>query len=168
MSLLLRQTQLRQTQLRIDFDRCRKLLLCLRDSNAPWLVELVVLYSLLLVLAYVLPGQNELTAINPHPFWIPVLLLSVQYGPLGGGAAALVGSLLHWLIGAPVQAGGEDFYDYIYRIWREPMLWLGASVVLGGLRSQQIDKVEALRVQVTEAETQRRRIADLADSLKQH
>ena len=163
MSLLSRHASSRQ-----DVERSRTLLHRVRASNAPWLVELVVLYSLLLVLAFVLPGQNELTAFDPHPFWIPVLLLSVQYGPLGGFAAALVGSLLHWLIGAPVQAGGEDFYDYVYRIWREPMLWLGASVVLGGLRAQQIDKVEALRMQLGEAQTQRRAIAVLADNLKRH
>ena len=80
----------RQKRFRVDADRAGKLLRRVRDSNAPWVVELFVLYSLLLVLAFVLPGPNELTAINPHPFWIPVLLLSVQYGPLGGFAAALV------------------------------------------------------------------------------
>jgi len=158
----------RHKLLRVDADRAGKLLRRVRDSNAPWLVELVVLYSLLLVLAFVLPGPNELTAINPHPFWIPVLLLSMQYGSLGGFAAALVGSLLHWLIGAPVHAGSEDFYDYVYRIWREPMLWLGASVVLGGLRAQQLDTVDALRLRLSQSDTQRRTIADLADRLKRH
>ena len=103
----------------------------------------------------------RLGAISPSPFWIPVLLLSVQYGVSAGLISALVALVASAVIGWPDQAGTEDFYDYSLRIWREPILWLAAAVVLGTLQAQQLRKIEALRDRIAEAEVQRQSIADI-------
>ena len=139
-----------------------------RDAGAPWAFELLVLFALLLLVEFALPGHASLAAINPHPFWIPVLLLSAQYGVSGGLAAALTAIAVSSVVGWPAQAGIEDFYDYSRRIWREPIMWLAAAVVLGGLRSQQIARFEALRCQMVDAMTQRQDIATFFNSLKEH
>jgi len=109
---------------------------------------------------------GHLGSISPHPLWIPVLLLSSQYGTIAGVAAAVASMVLYWLAGAPPQAGGEDIYDYLYRIWREPVLWPVAAVVLGGIRVQHARKTESLRSRLVEADAQLRSIGELAEGLR--
>jgi hypothetical protein len=71
--------------------------------------------------------------VRPHPFGAVVLLLAVQYGTGMGmaAAAAATAALLAWNV--PVQALGEDLNDYMVRLFAEPILWLGAALVLGEL-----------------------------------
>jgi hypothetical protein len=139
-----------------------------RELGARWALELFLLFSLLLLVGFALPGVARLSSLSPHPFWIPVLLLSVQYGTSGGITAALCAIVLAWLIGWPTQGGGEDFYDYSLRIWREPILWLAAALILGGFRSQHLYKLDALHAQLANADIQRQSIANLFNTLKSH
>jgi hypothetical protein len=129
-----------------------------RDGYAPWALELVIILSMMLLIAAATPIGAHLGSISPNPLWIPVLLLSSQYGTKAGVAAAVASMVVHWLAGAPPQAGGEDIYEYLYRIWREPMLWPVAAVVLGGFRDRQAQKTEALRSRLVETDAQLRSI----------
>jgi polysaccharide biosynthesis protein PelD len=139
-----------------------------RDGYAPWALELVIVLSMMLLIAAATPIGAHLGSISPHPLWIPVLLLSSQYGTMAGVAAAVASMVVHWLAGAPPQAGGEDIYDYLYRTWREPMLWPVAAVVLGGFRAQHAQKTESLRARLIEADAQLRSIGELAEGLRAH
>lgn len=134
----------------------------------PWILELVIVFAILLLIAAATPIGANFGSISPHPFWIPVLLLSSQYGTLPGITAAVVAMALHWLAGAPPPAGGEDIYDYLNRVWREPMLWPVAAVVLGGFRAQQAEKTEALRSRLVERDAKLRAIASQAEELRSH
>jgi len=136
-----------------------------RDGHASWALELVIVLSMMLLIAAGAP-IGHLGSISPHPLWIPVLLLSSQYGTIAGVAAAVASMVLYWLAGAPPQAGGEDIYDYLYRIWREPVLWPVAAVVLGGIRVQHARKTESLRSRLVEADAQLRSIGELAEGLR--
>ena len=129
-----------------------------RDGHASWALELVIVLSMTLLIGAATPIGAHLGSISPNPLWIPVLLLSSQYGTKAGVAAAVASMVVHWLAGAPPQAGGEDVYEYLYRIWREPMLWPVAAVVLGGFRDRQAQKTEALRSRLVEADAQLRSI----------
>jgi hypothetical protein len=133
---------------------------------APWAFELLLIMLLLAFVEFALRGSARLASMSPNPFWIPVLLLSVQYGAGGGLAAAVAAIALNWILGSPAQASGEDFYDYTIRIWREPILWLGAAVILGGFRTQELHKLEAQSKQIDDAIIQRQAIAALCDRLK--
>ena len=42
--------------------------------------EACFLFLLLMIVEWVIPGPASLAQITPHPFWLPVVLLSVQYG----------------------------------------------------------------------------------------
>ena len=139
-----------------------------RGCDAPWAFELVIVSSMLLLVAAATPIGSHLGSMSPHPLWILVLLLSSQYGTMPGLAAAVAAMAVHWLAGAPPQAGGEDIYDYLYRVWREPMLWPVAAVVLGGFRGQHAQKTEALRVRLAETDIQLRTIGGYAEGLRSH
>src|SRR5262245_17680778 len=139
-----------------------------RGRDAPWALERVIVSSMLLLVAAATPIGSHLGSMSPHPLWVLVLLLSSQYGTMPGLAAAVAAMAVHWLAGAPPQAGGEDIYDYLYRVWREPMLWPVAAVVLGGFRAQHAQKTEALRVRLAEADAQLRTIGGYAEGLRSH
>lgn len=139
-----------------------------REGNVPWAREFVIIFSLLLLVVTATPIGPHLGSISPHPLWIPVLLLSSQCGTMAGIAAAAASMALHWLTGMPPQNGGEDIYDYLYRVWREPMLWPVAAVVLGGFQAQQAQRMQALRSRLIEAKAQLRTIGNLAQELRAH
>src|SRR5262249_10949760 len=139
-----------------------------RDGYAPWALELVIIFSLMLPIAAATPIGAHLGSISPHPLWIPVLLLSSQYGMTAGIAAAVASMVVHWLSGAPPQAGGEEIFDYAHPLRREPLLWPVAAVVLGGFRDRHAQKTEALRSRLVEAEAQLRSIGELAEGLRAH
>jgi hypothetical protein len=72
--------------------------------------------------------------LNPHPFWVIVLFMAVQYGTtealLATGActiALLAGNM-------PAQAFGQDVHDYALQVLLAPLLWMAASVLFGELR----------------------------------
>ena len=140
-----------------------------RGGAASWLLELLIVLSMLLLLAVVTPIGSQLGSISPHPFWIPVLLLASQYGTIPGIAAAVAAMALHWVAaGTTSQTGGEDVYDYLYRMWREPMLWPVAAVVLGSFRDQHAHKADALRSRLVEADARVLSIGNLAEKLRSH
>lgn len=135
---------------------------------APWFLELVLLFLPLVLVELALPGPARLAAMNPHPFWIPVLLLSTQHGLAAGLSAAAAATVIASILGWPTQGGGEDLYDYSNRVWREPIMWIGAAIVLGCLRVQQIDKVAVLRNQFLNANVQRQDVAEQYERIRLH
>jgi hypothetical protein len=136
--------------------------------DAQWVVPLALIFALLLLTEMALPAHVRFTSISPHPYWIPVVLISAQYGTTGGLAAALTAIALRWMMGVPVQEGGEEFYEFVNRVWREPILWLGAGAILGGFRAQERHKFEVLRDKLLSAERQRQSISSLFNHLKLH
>jgi hypothetical protein len=71
----------------------------------------------------------------PHPFWIPVLLMSGQYGIMGGLFATLAATAAFYIGGLPPQSATQDFYDYAGIVAVQPCAWFGTALVLGGLRT---------------------------------
>ena len=129
------------------------------------IVEIVVLFGLIVSLGW-LTGQ-DLADLRPHPFWVPVLLLSLQYGTVSGLLAAGIATVFTGLGQFPEQVVGESYFVYFLRIWIEPILWISAAVLLGQFRMRQIaNKMELVR-QVDELAAQRTSLADYAGKLRQ-
>jgi hypothetical protein len=129
------------------------------------LVEIAVLFCLIIGLGW-LTGQ-DISDMRPHPFWVPVLLLSLQYGTVSGLLAAGIATLFTAFGQLPEQTVGETYFVYFLRIWIEPILWLASAVLLGQFRMRQIaDKMELVR-QVEELGAQRTSLAGYASQLRQ-
>jgi hypothetical protein len=137
---------------------------CIHGTS--WVPELVFLFSLLFLVELLLPESTRWASLSAHPFWVPVILLSVQYGIGAGLIAALTAIAATMAIGWPDQVVGEDFYDYASRIWFEPMLWLGAAIIVGGLRSVQLRTILELRDQMGDVEEQRKLIGIMCSTLR--
>jgi len=108
------------------------------------LVELALFFAAALALD-LLTGGTRFDGVQPHPFWLPVLLLTVQYGTGEGVLAAIVATLALRLGNMPEQLITQDVYQYLYAVSREPILWLVAAVLFGELRMRQLREREELR-----------------------
>lgn len=130
------------------------------------ILEIIVLLGIPAALDYFWPAFPSLSDMQPHVFWLPVLLLSLQYGTVSGLAAASVAILLSALLGWPDQEVGENHFSYLLRIWAQPVLWLLAALVLGQFRMRQIEQKQALARELADMASQRTAIADYATNLR--
>jgi hypothetical protein len=80
-----------------------------------------------------------------HSFWIPVLLMSCQYGIMGGLFTTLAATAALFVNGLPPQSALQDFYAYAGIVAAQPCAWFAAALVLGGLRTLHIHHLSDLR-----------------------
>ena len=123
------------------------------------IVEIAVLVALV-ILEFAWDGFPNLTRINPHPYWIAILLLSLQYGTVSGLMAASIAIVGSVVIGLPEPDIEERYFSYLIRVWTQPVLWLLVAMLLGTFRARQIEQREELLLQ---AEDLRMRGATLLD-----
>ncbi len=71
---------------------------------------------------------------NPHPFWIIVAVVAVQYGTAEGIMGAVLSSLALLLWNVPAQSIAHDLYGHLWQIVVNPFFWTLAALVLGELR----------------------------------
>lgn len=131
------------------------------------LAETAVLFAGLLALDWLMPGVS-IVDLKPHPFWLPVLLLSLQYGTVSGLIAAGVAIALTAKAGFPDQGTSETYFRYLVRIWLEPMLWIAAAVVFGQFRMRQLALKAELVRKVGMLSAQRGALSDYARNLRRH
>jgi HAMP domain-containing protein len=107
-------------------------------SDWYWFVpETIGLLLLIALFRAVLPAGASGVGM-PHPFWIPVLLMSGQYGIMGGLFATLAASAALFVSGLPPQSAAQDFYAYAGVVAAQPCGWFATALIMGGLRSLHI------------------------------
>lgn len=129
------------------------------------IVEIVVLYALILGTDAMLPNV-DVTQIQPHPFWLPVLFLSLQYGTVSGLLAAASAIVVSLFYGMPEQDIGENLFVYLARAWVQPVLWIVAALALGILRMRQLEAKRSLQRAVFDLSHQRAALAKHAQALR--
>ena len=100
-------------------------------------VELVVLFAILMIIERLLLSPGEFAKLQPHPYWLPVILLSLQYGTADGVLAAAVAIVAGIIIGSPTQGVGEEYYRYLIRVWAVPIAWITTAIIIGEIRARQ-------------------------------
>jgi hypothetical protein len=128
--------------------------------------EAAFMFLVLVAVEWMIPGHASLARLSPHPFWIPVVLISALYGAQSGLSVAAAAIALSWVVGWPEQGGQEDFYAYSMRVWREPILWLLASLLLGCLRDGQLKQRDELIDEVERLCEQRTTVVAFAEDLQ--
>jgi hypothetical protein len=130
------------------------------------LAEILVLMVLPALLDYFVPQFPSLSQTQPHFFWLPVLLVSLQYGTVSGLLAAGVAIVLTAWLGWPEQEIGENHFSYLLRVWTQPVLWLAAALLLGQFRLRQIEDAQAMSHELAVYAEQRGRMAQYAEQLR--
>ena len=118
------------------------------------LVEIALLIGVSLAIDGLFFGGTRFRALTLHPFWIPVLLASVQYGTNSGLLAAIVSTAALLTGNLPPRGIFQDRYGWLFEISRLPLLWFAVSLLIGELRTRQIRAGERTRQDL--AETARR------------
>ena len=133
-------------------------------SPAGWRRQLLETVTFLGVIAFAqhrLGGGAEIPGL-PHPYWLPVLLASCQYG-VAGGMIATVGASVVYFLGLSPQSGAQDFYAYARMVVTQPSAWLATALIVGGLRSLHIHQYADL---ADELAVSRRRATELGAGLE--
>lgn len=115
------------------------------------LVEMLIgLVVLTLIDAFALSG-DRFWDVNPHPFWIVVLIIAAQYGTAEGIVAAIAATLFYLVGNIPAQSEGMSHYDWLFSISINPILWLVGGWILGELRQRHIRERNLLAREVEES-----------------
>jgi hypothetical protein len=80
-----------------------------------------------------------------------VIVVALQHGTAMGLLTALLCSGINALLTVPHDLAGGDFYAVWLRVWLAPALWIGTALVLGGLRTRQVEQAEMLSRDLSEA-----------------
>jgi hypothetical protein len=126
---------------------------------AETLIILVAIYLLQIWSFRGAGGSMEM----PHPFWIPVVLVSCQYGVMGGIFAALASTAAYLSSDAPQQTAAQDFYAHAGAVSALPAGWIAVALLIGGLRSLQISQVYELKHDLGEMRSMAETIASGLD-----
>lgn len=106
------------------------------------LVETVLLIAIIVFMdASFGPGDRFFHA-AVHPFWIPVLLVSAQYGLEDGLFAAAASSVVLIAFNVPPPAPGVDIIDQALALARNPAMWTLAALAVGGLAERHISRAD--------------------------
>lgn len=130
------------------------------------IVETVLFLGIAVLLDHLYFSGNRFWALEPHPFWLLVALVSVQYGTNEGVFAAAVSSIVLLSGKLPVQSIDTDFYEHVLQLGARPLLWLVSAVVLGELRNRHARREIDLEQQVEESKKREHGIALAYQELK--
>lgn len=111
----------------------------------PFLREIIFLFAAVLVVDHYFFAGDRFWGVHPHPFFFIVLLVSVQYGALQGLVSALLATATLVIGNLPEQMFSENIYEYIFHTWHQPVVWIVASVILGGFRDRYIEERKILQ-----------------------
>ncbi|MEQ1671020.1 MAG: hypothetical protein ABL893_09190 [Hyphomicrobium sp.] len=129
------------------------------------LIELGVLMAMIVIIDAAFPSLG-FSSLEPSPFWLPVLLLSLQYGTIAGLMAAAAATAIYVFNGVAEQAVGENFFTYLLRIWALPILWIGVALVLGQFRLRQIAEKQRVRQALIQRTGEAQHLAAYASDLE--
>ncbi len=101
------------------------------------------LLALMLIDGLLLDG-TRFWNVNPHPFWIVVLIIAAQYGTAEGLLAAVAASAFYLVGNLPEATEGIGRFTYIYTLSINPILWVVAGWLIGELRQRHIHEREVL------------------------
>lgn len=129
-------------------------------------VELAVIMLAIQAIDWIWPAL-DVHDLQPSPYWLPVLLISAQYGTVSGALAVGAAIVSHFLFATlPEQGVGENDFAYRLRTLAQPILWIAAALLLGQFRMRQIAAKRELTRRVLELDVQRQTLSDYAHRLR--
>lgn len=124
------------------------------------IVETIGLLVLFVLADVIFFDGNRFWDVNPHPFWIVVILIAAQYGTAEGIFAAAMATLVYLFGNMPVQPEGMDRYDYLYDVAINPILWFVVGWLLGELRSRHVRERNRLIKELDDSQQREELISD--------
>jgi hypothetical protein len=114
-------------------------------------VEAILFFGAALAIDFVFLDFDRYRGLDPHPFWIAVLLLSIQYGTAEGLFAAAVATAAYLVGDLPEPRVDQDLYAWLLTTTLQPVLWFVAAVVAGELTGRMRRERDTLREEIEQA-----------------
>jgi len=130
------------------------------------IVETLAFLAIAIALDHLYFDGARFWALEPHPFWILVALVSVQYGTNEGVFTAAACSIVLLSGKLPAQSIDTDFYAHVLHLGARPLLWLTSAILLGELRNRHARRETDLEQQLAESATREHGIALAYQELK--
>jgi len=130
------------------------------------LLELAIFFAGAFAVDLLFADGTRFRDIEPHPYWIPVLLLSIQYGTNEGLLAAALASAALLVNNLPAQTLTQDEFDYLFSISYRPIIWFVAAVALGEIRNRQVREREELRRELAASQQEAQTITETYQKMK--
>lgn len=115
-------------------------------------VELFAFFLVLETIDFVFFEGKRFWGVSPHPFWLPILVMTMQYGTNVGLLTATISAVILLLGNLPAQAMSQDLYAYIANIIVQPVLWFIIALILGELRMRHIRERDRLEYDLKDLE----------------
>ncbi len=130
------------------------------------LIEMLSMLAFLTALSVFFGDGSRFLGMHPHPFWIVVLLMIVQYGTIEALLATFFSTVCLYFWNMPTQLVEETAFDYQFRVSFTPFLWFSASFALGELRMRLQGQLDEMKQQRDDAKEHSRAIAKNYEILK--
>lgn len=131
------------------------------------LIEIFLFLAIFSLWDLFLGSGNHFLDAQMHPFWIIVVLVSVQYGTAEGLVAVLCSIAVLYSGGIPLQRADETLFGYQERLGFLPSLWFVTAFVLGELRMRMSRENAELKAQFLHAKVEAEAIAAEYTTLKE-
>lgn len=131
-------------------------------------MEIGIFFAVAIILDLALKG-DRFWSVNPHPFWIIVLLTSVQYGVKEGFLSAIVASIVLLLGNNSIPAHtneGLDSFSHLYEICINPVMWLMAALILGEMRQRHARRQQRLTEELYDSRVREQTIAEKYNDIR--
>jgi len=131
------------------------------------LIETVVFIAAVLLLDYLFGSGDRFLDVNPHPFWIIILVVTVQYGTLEGIIAAVLCTIALYAGNIPEIEFNESLFNYNARLALNPVLWFVAALVLGEMHMRVINERDKFKEIAITADRDAKQVTDAYQLLKE-
>jgi hypothetical protein len=129
--------------------------------------ETLIFLIVFLLLNFLFSDGKRMVDYYLHPFWIIILLTTVQYGTAEGLFAAVLSTIFLYAGNLPHQKPEELFFDYQLRLALLPALWLLTAFILGELRMRLEWEKQQLKEDLLHLKAQVEKITDEYEILKE-
>ncbi len=136
--------------------------------RASAVIEILLFFAIMLVADMMGMDGHRFWNVEPHPYWIVVLLMSAQYGTAEGLLAVIVASVVLLVGNLPLQALDQDWYAYLFSVSIRPILWVVAAVSIGELRNRHIRERDRLRNELALAHEREEKITESYEWVRDH
>lgn len=121
------------------------------------MLDAIVLIVIFLLAEKLFFGSGFYAGLDFHPFWVVVLLTTLQNGLYAGVIAAFFSTLaMEW----PARAIGVDIVEHYIQVSILPLQWLLTALLLGAFRGAELRDQAWLKKELRSAEKDKRRLAE--------
>ena len=104
--------------------------------------------------------------VNPHPAWIILLLVLFQYAIREAAVCIIMMCIFLYAGNFPQQLATETLFQYYFHLALNPVMWIGMTILLGGLRIRTAARQLEVQRELKKARQQERVISESFEKLK--